>query len=316
LIERKIMAEFNGSLGQLDVAAPWANAGGVVRSLEEVEQIVAAGVGWVEAGSYTLDPRVGNGPLSDVYYFDKEERATYNSLGMPNNGIDAVEEEMPEMARAAHSYNKPLVVNVAPVSNEPVAESVELTRRAQAAGADMVLLNAGCPNVVTADGGRHELLSRNPKALKEVLKGLIEADVDPIAVRLSPMENHQQAVEVARVIRESGIISVVFTPNTWPGHKPLRSSGEPALKVSGNVGGKSGPATAEDAANQTAIFASLFRNTNIDVVSSGGITTADELARRLKLGAVAGAGTTFFYETEESWKSAVNKLNFDLASLL
>ncbi len=309
------MSEYN--IGHLEVDSPFGNAGGVVKRVEDVEKMAHTGVGWIEAGSYTIEPREGNGANGEVvYYHDSETGETFNSLGMPNKGIDAVALEIPQMAEVSHKFNKPLIVNVAPVSEEPVEESIELVRRSYEAGADAVLLNAGCPNVVTDDGGRHEILSHNVNALSAVLAGLrtvISDKFPPVFIRTSPMievkgVGRQRGTQIMQAIRQSGVAGAVFTPNTWPSHKPLDENEEPILEVPGGIGGKSGPATAQDASQETLLASYCMRGCDIDVVSSGGITTGRELAhRKLYSDAAAGSGTTLFYESQD-WEHAVDKL--------
>lgn len=304
---------FEGRIGHLEVDSPWGNAGGVVKTPEEVELMAHTGVGWIEAGSYTLEAREGNGPNGEVtYHHTAETGETFNSLGMPNKGMDAVGKQIPEMAEIAHSFGKKLVVNVAPVSDQPVNESRELVFRAYASGADAVLLNAGCPNVVTEDGERHEILSHNAPILGKVVLGLqgITEKYPPVFIRISPGEDYNRIRASLRVLPKE-IVSAVFTPNTWPGHVPKDESGKEILEVSRGEGGKSGPAMAEDALRQTAwaISASKIGGRKIDIVSSAGIMTGQELKRRLDLGAVAGAGTTLYYESaEEGWSEATDRM--------
>lgn len=310
----KNMAEFSGSIGHLEgIESPWGNAGGVVKTLEDVEQMARTGVGWIEAGSYTLEPRIGNSPNGEkVYHHNPETGETFNSLGMPNKGMDVVEAEIPEMAKIAHAHSKALVVNVAPVSNDPITESKELVAKAYLSGADAVLLNAGCPNVVTDDGGRHEILSHNPNALQGVLNGLsrVVERFKPVFLRTSPLENYPKASWTYGAI-PGGIVSAVFTPNTWGGNKPVDEEGRPILDVPGGLGGRSGPATA-DAAQIQANFATSL--SSVDVVRSGGITNAFELRRALGAGAVGGAGTTFFYESKNGWQDDTGRLLSDLSN--
>ncbi|MDB5164715.1 MAG: dihydroorotate oxidase catalytic subunit [Candidatus Saccharibacteria bacterium] len=301
------------SIGHLEVASPWGNAGGVVKSPEDVELMAKTGVGWIEAGSYTLEPRTGNSPNGEtVYYHDLETGLTYNSLGMPNKGFDVIEKQLPEMLRIAHAHSKPLLVNVAPVSEEPVMESRELIKRAVEAGVDGVILNAGCPNVVVEGGGRHAVLSHDPCTFGSVLFGvapIVSRHDARLFVRTSPLEDYTLAQEIMARVIVSGAVSGVFAPNTWGGQKPQRPDGEYILEVPGNIGGVSGPGTIEDSRVQTQLLASILRSHHIDVISSSGITTGQELRTRLALGAVAGAGTTFFYESaEEGWSEATDRL--------
>lgn len=307
-------------IGHLEVDSPFGNAGGVVKSIEDVEVMARTGVGWIEAGSYTLEKRLGNAWNPDtgvddriVYHHNPITGETTNSIGMKNSGLDVVETEIPEMVRIAESFGKPLMVNIAPVGSDPVAESLELVTRAYEAGASGVILNAGCPNVVTEDGGRHEILSHNEAALHQTLAGLetVVSKFHKVFVRVSPQHSQGACLRVIKAMEHANTVGAVFTPNTWPGHRPVDEYDNPILEVPGNMGGLSGPATAEKAAQQTEWFAlqSIFA-----VVSSGGIVNGKELHKRMyspdpKVGhiAVAGAATTFFYESGD-WRHDVDKL--------
>lgn len=307
---------FTGRLGHLEIESPWGNAGGLVKSPEELELMAQTAAGWVEAGSYTLNPRIGNAPNGEtVYHHDSETGETFNSLGMPNKGMGELEKQIPNMVDRAHTLGKSIVFNVAPVSDDPVEESKELVERAYSAGAEAVLLNAGCPNVVTENGERHELLSRNPAVLLDVLSALkpITKEFKPIFIRTSPVENFVQANDMIRAIIKSSVVSAVFTPNTWPGHRPIDEDGVPVLQVPGNIGGLSGPSTAAAARDQAAWagYALTEHNSNIDLVSSAGIMNGKELKRRLGIGAVAGCGTTLYYESAKNnltWGDVTDKL--------
>jgi dihydroorotate dehydrogenase len=317
------MAEQPFRIGHLVVETPMANAGGVVKTVEDTEKMALAGGGWIEDGSHCLEERLGNAfnpetGLYDrvVYHHNPETGETNNSLGMPGKGMDVVEKEIPAKAEAAHKagdFYKPLVVNVAPVTTDPVPETLELVTRAYEARADAVLLNAGCPNVITDDGGREENLSHNAEALELVLGGLkaVTDKYHKIFIRISPMDSIAKMTEITQVIRRSGVVSAVFVPNTWP-NRPVDEQGRPLLDVPDGIGGKSGPITAREAVTQTAWVKHGLNGSGIDIVSSGGITTGKELAFRLAAnGAAAGAGTTFFYESGD-WKHDVDKLLWDL----
>ena len=306
--------EFSGSIGHLDnIESPWGNAGGVVKTVEEAALMARTGVGWIEAGSYTLEPRAGNGAHGEVVYVhDAETGETYNALGMPNKGMDEVEKDIPEMARAAHRNHKRLVVNVAPVTHQPTVEAVELVERAYRAGADAVLLNAGCPNVISAQGEHHQILSYNLTALDLTLRSLkktVDHHRRPIFLRLSPYDSAISMQPAYQVVAMSGVVSAVFTPNTWSGQQPTGNQ----LDVPGGKGGKSGPAMAAEALHQTSMAANYLRNTPIDVVSSSGIINGRELLARLNLGAVAGCGTTFYYESMD-WRRDTDELLEELAA--
>lgn len=318
---------FTGRIGHLEIESPFGNAGGVVKTEEDVIRMAQTGVGWIEAGSYTVEGRPGNawnpetGEFDrEVYHHDPETGVTVNSLGMPNKGMfirspgahDSVADDIGYMTAHAARYNKPLVVNVAPVSEDPAEETYVLVDQAFASGADAVLLNAGCPNVVTDDGDRHELLSRDPVALARVLEGLksVTKRHERIFLRVSPLRDSGLS-RVAGVVKESGVVSAVFTPNTWPGYKAVKQDGSPVLDVPGGVGGASGPAYADRALVETSMWVRELEGTDIDVVRSSGIMSAAEVRRGLGVGAVAGAGTTFFFESQRGWQQDTNLLLSD-----
>lgn len=318
---------FTGRIGHLKIESPFGNAGGVVKTEADVIKMASTGVGWVEAGSYTAERRLGNGWNPDtekfdrvVYYHDPKTGITTNSLGMQNKGmftrtpgtVDSVADDISYMVEHAADHGKPLVVNVAPVDDDPVEESYVLVDTAFARGADAVLLNAGCPNVVKDGGERHELLSRDPEALAAVLAGLegIVKKNEKIFLRVSPLRSLGLDA-VAQVVKDSGVVSAVFTPNTWPGHVPTNSDGSPILGVAGGAGGASGPFYSEKALVETSMWVHELRGSGIDVVRSSGIMTGEELRRGLGVGAVAGAGTTFFYESQRGWQQDVHELLSD-----
>jgi len=325
------MSEQNWRLGHLDhLESPWGNAGGVVKTIEDVERMAKTGVGWIEGGSYTIEKRLGNdrdpetgefiidpqtGEPIKVYYHDPETGESYNSLGMPGKGIDVVETEIPEMVRIAHANHKKLLVNVAPVTSDPVSESIELVRRASEAGADAVVLNGGCPNVITEDGGRHEMLSTNPRALFLVLQGLrpVTEKFRLIFLRISPRSTYEETKTILRAVEGSRAVSAVLTPNSFNVKIPTRN-GKRVLGVKGDTAGKTGPATASDTYRQAKWAKDILSGSKIDVIRSGGIANweaggieaSEELRRSLALGVLA-AGTTFYFESAD-WKEDTHRL--------
>ena len=325
------MSEINWKLGQCEhLESPWGNAGGVVKTVDDVERMARTGVGWIEAGSYTLEKRYGNnrdpktgeftidpdtGQPIEVYHHDPNTGKTYNSLGMPQKGMDTVEAEIPEMAEIAHAHNKKLIVNVAPVTSDPASESQELVRRSYEAGADAVLLNGGCPNVWDKDGERHEILSTNAQASGQVLNKLrpIAEKFKPVFYRISPPPSYSSLKAILRGVESSGAVSAVFVPNSFRVPIPCKK-GKKVLGIKGETAGMTGPATTKDTYKLAKWAKEILKSSNIDIVRSGGIAdweaggvrAGDELRRTLALGVLA-AGTTFYYESED-WQEDTHKL--------
>lgn len=290
---------------------PWGNAAGTVKTPAEAEMMAHTGVGWVEAGSISLNPR----PLQrqgneDLYHHNPINGLSHNSLKLFNPGIDAVEEQIPDMAKVAHGLGKKLFINVAPVSEDPVAESQELAWRSYEAGADAVVINAGCPTV--AKDGKNDILSYNFDLFKATIDGLelITEKHHPVFVKISPQESFSDMRRIIRPINRD-IVSAVITVNTWLEEFEPNNPHNPILQISGGPAGKSGPGMAKDAFKQTAwaVSAAQIGRRKLDVISAGGIMTGEELELRTRLGAVAGSGTTLYYESaEEGWNEATDRL--------
>lgn len=309
-------------IGNYELESPLMNAGGVVKSVEDVKMMSDTGVGAVLAGSFTLEPRVGNSPNGEVvYHHDAQTGATYNVLGMPNKGLEAIAKDLPEMIKIAHDHGKPFILNLAPVSTDPVDEIMtmsEVLARAGVEGIDAIELNGSCPNVVSSDGGRHALLSHNPDLLGDVLDELsdIAANEVPfgsLIVRVSPFLNREDALLLAQQLHESGV-DAVSAFNTFPGGKPLNAKGESILQVPGGVGGQSGALTAQQAELQTEwlVDARNKIGATFEIIGSNGVTDALSMKRRLDIGASAVSSTTLFYESSR-WGTAVDKVLTDFS---
>jgi dihydroorotate dehydrogenase len=289
------LSEFK--IGHLEVEAPWGNAASVVTNTRDVEIMAKSNIGWVEAGPFTPEPREGNGPSGEkTTYYDAATGAFHNCKGMPNEGIEtAAQLVIPEMVEIAEEHGKKLVVNVSPTTPEQAdEESRELVALAYEAGAHGVLLNAGCPSIVREDGSRQENPGCDPQMLGKMMLSLAEVTEKnyPIFLRVPPTENYSEMRSRLRPIKDS-VVSVVFATNT----KPLNEADGQYLDVPDETGGMSGPALTEFGRTQLgwALSAARRSGRNIDVVSSIGIHSGEELYKRIRSGAVGGAGTSAYY---------------------
>jgi dihydroorotate dehydrogenase len=324
------MSEVNWHIGMMvHLESPWGNAGGVVRSVEEVEAMAKTGVGWLEPGSYTLEERLGNQYDTDgnlkidaitnepvaVYYHDPATAETTNSIGMKNQGMDQLVLEAPEMIWIAATHNKEIVFNIAPVTDDPATEVYEMAARLADVGVRRILVNLGCPNVLGPDGLAHSTLSHHPQVVGQVLdalKPLMDKypDLD-IYVRPSPDEDNERLDETHKAIIASGIVKAAWIHNTWPLTDEEKANSP--LGVAG--GGRSGssPRLISAANAQLERAVASFKKSGIDIVMSTSIRNAERLKKVMDLGAVAGAGTTFYYEAQEAWTEATDRLLTDFS---
>ena len=225
------MAEFAARIGHLDgIESPWGNAGGVVKTLADAEAMARTGVGWIEYGSITLEPRTGD---PDAWNYNEETGEMLNCISMHNYGIEVFERDASDIVDVVHGHGKKLVVNVAPVSEQPTGESVELASRAYEAGADAVLLNAGCRNVFAKSGERHQVLSYDATKLSvtlSALKGVAEK-YRPVFLRLSPYDTPGEMISAMQAVYDSRAVSAVFTPNTWLVDVPADEHGKLTVTI-------------------------------------------------------------------------------------
>lgn len=313
------------TIGEYEMESALMNAGGLVKSVEDVRLMAATAVGAVLAGSYTIEPRAGNSPNGEVvYYHDSLTGGTYNALGMPNKGLVDVAANLNEMIDIAHDHGKPFILNFAPVTSDPRAEVMllaEILADAKVETLDAIELNASCPNVITEDGSRKELLSHHPGLLGEVLHELSDIGVtrvpfETLMVRISPFRRQADAVGLAQVVRDT-FTNVVSAFNTFPGGVPLDATGRQILQVPGGAGGRSGAAMTCIAEEQT-IWLANARDTiggDFDIVGSNGVVDGASMKRRLELGASAVSATTAFWEAR-SWGEAANTILQEYAALI
>ncbi len=307
------------NIGEYALQSPLLNAGGIVKSAEDARRMALAPVGAVLGGSFTLDERTGNSPNGEiVYYHDPENGITYNSLGMPNKGLRAIASsgELQRMINVSHEHGKAFILNFAPVSDEPVEEVIEAARMLEGAGVeylDALELNASCPNVVTGDGGRHEILSNHPQLLGEVLMELSDISINEGAfsslfVRVSPFRSKSDALELASVLIDSNI-TAVSAFNTFPGGVPTKTSGEHILQVRGGAGGQSGTGMATRAEEQTRwlVDARGITQGKFEIIGSNGVGSPETMKERLDIGCVAVSATTLFWESS-NWGNTASSL--------
>jgi dihydroorotate dehydrogenase (fumarate) len=302
-------------IGEYELESPLLNAGGVVKTVEDVRQMSQTGVGAILVGSITLEPRAGNGPNGElVYYHDTETGTTYNSIGMPNPGLRAITEVLPEMIQIAHDHGKPFILNFAPVTSSPVAEVIdafEILER-QGLALDGFELNASCPNVVVDGGRRHDILSAHHGLFTTVLGEISdiaanEVPIGTVIARIAPFRDVDEEHRLVKAV--DGYVDVIAAFNTFPGGRPKRPDGRDRLDVPNGLGGQSGRGMTGLAEAQTArlMAARDAQTAAFEVIGSNGIVDAKTMKRRLALGVGAVGATTLFWEAR-SWGAAVTGL--------
>lgn len=231
----------------------------VAKTIDDVELLAKTSIGAITVGSITLEPRQGN---PEPRWFDGKDYAL-NSFGMPNEGIEFYQENLPKMVELAHNNNKKLSLSVAGFST---AEYVTLTKLADDCQADLLELNLGCPNV-SINGEQKPIASFDSATIWEIIGAVGKVTSLPLMLKLSPYSNPAQLKHTAEIIVASQRVNAVVTSNTFPNSLMLRG-GQPVLAA--GFGGLSGPGFLPVALGQVQQFRQALPR-DIAVIGVGGI---------------------------------------------
>jgi dihydroorotate dehydrogenase len=117
----------NFKLVTTEIETPLVNAAGSINGtsseliLREVETLADTAIGAITVGSFTVPEQLDNEVKfgSPTYYHDRETGSTYNSMGLPNIGLDAAKRLMPEVISRAWDKGKPVIASVSPTQSSP-----------------------------------------------------------------------------------------------------------------------------------------------------------------------------------------------------
>jgi dihydroorotate dehydrogenase (NAD+) catalytic subunit len=252
----------------------------------------------------TLEPRRGNEPPRIL----ETEAGMLNSIGLPNNGIDAfVGRELPRLL----DLPRPLILNIGGFSIPDYVLTVERLRRAldegNSAWQDGVAwtdrvgleLNVSCPNVHSgcmSIGADPDETAALLEAVRPVWPGLLMPKLTP---------NVTDIASVARAARDAGADAVSLV-NTFKGLAIDRVSLRPYL--GGVTGGLSGPAIRPLALRCVYEVAAAVE---IPIVGMGGVTEVQDVVDFLACGAsVVAIGCAAFRDAESARRLAGGLADF------
>jgi dihydroorotate dehydrogenase len=253
---------------------PLGLAAGFDKSARAVPLLSALGFGHVEIGSVSADPSAGN-PRPRLFRLPAE-RAIVVHYGVPNDGAERVAERLARPRPAV-----PLGINVVS-TNRGAASAVEpdeavigdyaaSVARLQEHG-DYVCLNLSCPN--TRDG-RGFFADRS--RLRALLDGLADVGIHrPLFIKVAPFAAEGDLDSLLEAVEDAPFVSG-FSVNLPPG--------KPAGIANGLPGAVSGPPSAAAAERTVAALYRRMDRARYVVIGSGGIFTAADAYRMIRLGA-------------------------------
>lgn len=251
---------------------PLGIAGGVDKNARLIQAWWSLGAGFVEVGTITPKPQ---GPNSGVILRrDLRQEAVWNRMGFPNEGVQKVARRL----EAVFPFRRtPLFVNIGKNRETPLeraADDYGATIETLCHLADALVINVSSPNTP----GLRQL--QGSQFLKEILVRARRANTrdTPLLLKLSPDLHEQELRECLELSLDEGVSGFICTNTTLqrpPGiqfpqegglsGRPLASISELFLKQVMEVLGE--------------------RRRDLLIVSVGGISTLEDILRRLVLGA-------------------------------
>lgn len=325
------MSNAEYAVAGVELGSPLLNAAGSINGpnaeglLREVDLLASTGIGAITVGSFTIPRQEGNEAKygSPTYYHDSAEGKTYNSMGLPNIGLQEALALAPDVISRSHDKGKPVVFSgsptVSPESGSSVDQARKLVYEFLQTGVDLVELNVSCPNVVTEGGSRKPIMGYDLESMAELVD-VLSSDVGEgqrIGVKLPPYVSDEEKLlipDVAKILRAKNVFSFLVTANTIPNQIARNADGSPILTVPNGAGGMSGPATKEVGREQLIMWHEQMGD-RVDIVSALGVDSGQEVQVRRSLGAVAAEGVTFLWESD-NWASQVSKVLHDYADAI
>jgi dihydroorotate dehydrogenase (fumarate) len=267
------------------------NAAGMVKFPADVEPLLKLDPSVLEEitlGSYTLEPRDGNS--GTPFWTDKAAKPTsINSMGLPNPGIDAALEFLPEVFRKIRDSGKHVRVSIAGFS---VDDYAQLAEKVAKLNPDEIEFNLGCPNT------KHKMLARDPQDFERVLRiaeTVYRLEGPHPVIKLSPYEP-ELFKEIASIIKPRiHFVRSYVISNTVPNAYGLVNGGS-AITPNNGLGGLGGYAVKHIALGQVRQF-KLALGDAFEFIGCGGVSSWQDVldlrqagARRVQI------GTAFFVQ--------------------
>lgn len=277
---------------------------------QALAKIAASSAGAVLTKSATLEKQNGN-PLPRVWHAD-DSKASMNSEGLPNSGIDyyiasaTIDETMGEVSGTT---TKPYFVSI---SGKTLADNLDMLDRIAKkidSGEKRIVsveLNLACPNVIGKP-----IIAYDYDQLRDILETISEKKYTfPLGLKMPPYLDGKQLQLAAAIINEySDMVRYVVCINTIGNALSVDPVSEaPYISSNGGLAGLSGPAAKYTALANVRQMRQHLKE-EIDVVGVGGIETGEDVFLFLLCGATAvQVGTTHWIEGAKCFDRIVKEL--------
>jgi dihydroorotate dehydrogenase len=255
----------------LDFPNPLGLAAGFDKNAEVPQAALALGFGFVETGTVTPQPQLGN--QKPRLFRLVEDRAVINRMGFNNEGHDAVVRRLEQLGK------RPGIIGVNIGANKDAADRISdyvAGYQRFAALADYVTVNISSPNTpgLRKLQGKDELAALLGR-LSEARASLAKAP--PLLVKIAPDLASSELEEVAEACLAAKVDGVIIS-NTTVSRPNLHA------KQAGETGGLSGAPLFDLATRQLARFY-LATGGRLPLIGVGGIADAETAWTKIRAGA-------------------------------
>lgn len=297
IASRKYATRFPGRIERfgLEFSGPVGIAAGFDKNARVVDQLASLGFGFVEVGTITFRPQVGN--EKPRMFRLPLDSALINRLGFNNDGAAAV------VARLSKAERKCVVgVNIGrnkDVPNEEAVENYIAAFEFVHPVADYIAVNVSSPNTPNLrDLQRAESMDQLLTAMQARNN---ELGPRPLLVKIAPDLTDQEIESAVDICRDRGIAGIIAT-NTTVSRDGLRTADVGRF----GAGGLSGKPLS---VRSTEVVRKIFRYSNgeMPVIGVGGIMNAGDAFEKILAGACLVQAYTGFIYAGPSFASNINR---------
>jgi dihydroorotate dehydrogenase (fumarate) len=252
-------------------------------SAAALSKVAASASGAILAKSATVESQTGN-PQPRTWHAS-DDKASMNSEGLPNSGIDYYidQKTIDETLEASSPANKPYMVSISGKTLDDNLIMLDRIAKTQTRIA-CVELNLACPNVIGKP-----IIAYDFDQMKMILSTIQKKNYTfVLGLKLPPYLDSKHLAQAAAVINEfSSMVRYVACINTIGNGLAIDPVSEaPFISSNNGLAGLSGPAVKYTAlANVRQMRQQLDKS--IDVVGVGGIESGEDVFTFLLCGATA-----------------------------
>lgn len=202
--------EVPAKLGELALSSPVGLAAGLDKNALALPVWEALGFGFVEIGTVTPRPQVGN-PRPRVHRI-KRAQAIVNAMGFPNDGAEAIGARLERLQASGRWPKIPVGINLGKNKDTPDAEAASdygKVAKRLAELASYLVINVSSPNTP----GLRALQAKDELA-RILAATQAESQGKPVWIKLSPDLGDEALGEAVEVARSGGAAGLIATNTT------------------------------------------------------------------------------------------------------